>query len=115
MDESDHDYTLAEAIELACLRPHMFTGEARVESIANLINGFVWGKGRVAKEQIDGFHGWLQIWLAETGYPKSEIPSNYAWQWYLKEAFPNDEDAIRNLPLLFKEFLHHSQKAQPGV
>ncbi len=112
MEDEYPNSSLEAVINAVCTRPHMATHDGRFESIGNFINGFVCGKGPTAHKTLDGFHAWLQMWLAETGFPKSEIPRNYVWQWYIKQAFPEDADAIKNLPLLFKEYLRQSGDAK---
>jgi hypothetical protein len=89
-----NDYELFELIVLICAKPTMF-GCSSFSMVASFIEGYVFSKKDLTLELRESTN-WLSVELS--------FPNNWAWFSGLEKKFPNDEDAMRELPKLFDEF-----------
>ena len=78
-----------------CKRPKLYAVNSDLYTIATFIDGFIRANEATYNEMSD-----FNEWLAE----KLEFPPNWTWWAGLKRKYPNDEDALRELPNLFQEF-----------
>jgi hypothetical protein len=76
-------------------RPEMYTGSSDLTIVAAFIEGFAYAIPEF-EDEIKEFNYWLPIRL--------KFPRNWAWWAGLAKIFPNNEDAFRELPILFDEF-----------
>ena len=86
-------------VKSLCDRPETYTGERRFPSVAAWVNGFHSGLpgGSEAAEVLSGFTEWL--------HRRLHCPRNYAWMACVRMAHPDDEEAIRQLPVLLEEYI----------
>ncbi|MBK8812300.1 MAG: hypothetical protein IPN69_16440 [Acidobacteria bacterium] len=96
---------LAMLIGAITRRPQMYTGYTDLRYVAVYLEGFAYAKDETSKE-IRGFNQWLAERL--------NFPRNWAWWDGLLQAYPDSEDALRELSRLFKEFKEPKGTMKPA-
>jgi hypothetical protein len=97
---------LRELIQLICLRPVMFTGSRSFVAAAAFIEGYYYACSLYQPEALGSKERWaFDSWLAV----KLNATRNVGWSYNLHKAYPDDEEAFKNLALLYEEFLNSSQ------
>jgi hypothetical protein len=89
------NWDLEELIKSICTRPNMFVNNADLYHVAAFIDGFTIANETTYRESRE-----FGVWLAE----KLNFPPNWVWWSGLRKKYPNDEEALRELPKLFQEF-----------
>ncbi len=82
-------------IEGICTRPKLYDPNSDFYTIAAFIDGFVFANKATYDEMSD-----FNKWLSE----KLKFPQNWMWRAGLQSKYPNNEDALRELLKLFREF-----------
>jgi hypothetical protein len=92
---------LRELILQVSARPAMFVGVANFDLALAFIGGFHYALSILKPDAADPKElNEFSIWLAE----KFGLPRNWAWSAVLRRVYPNDEEAFKQLPLLYDEF-----------
>ncbi|MBK8812301.1 MAG: hypothetical protein IPN69_16445 [Acidobacteria bacterium] len=95
-------------VELICnivRRPSMYVGNCEFVDVAGFIEGFASASAK-DYEELREFNRWLAVRL--------DFPRNWGWKDGMKEVYPNSEDALRELGVLFHEF-KQSRSANESV
>jgi hypothetical protein len=100
------------ALRSICDRPEIFVGERRFWTVAAWLGGYSTGLTEAKDDDnqigLDGFRDWLSKRL----YESHGIERNLVWSAYIARLYPNDDDALAQLPVLFDEFVSEKDKAQ---
>lgn len=96
------DIDLNGLIKGICARPKIFVGYENFRMVASFIGGFASASDYYSNEERE-FNTWVAIKLG--------FPPNWVWFYTMEKKYPNDEDALRELPILFEEFIN-SRKEQ---
>ena len=92
----------------------MFTGSRSFERLAFFIDayrmGFVDG-GAVAEDQLAFSE--FGCWLRDERCENMDMPGNRTWSFYTQVLYPNDDEALRQLPILYEQFLNAQADKEP--
>ena len=94
---------LREFIQQVCLRPSMHVGVHRFDLAVAYIDGYYHALVFLRSEETkSGELRDFSSWLAE----RHNLPRNWTWGSLMQKAYPNDEFAFEQLPLLYEEFIN---------
>jgi hypothetical protein len=86
---------LKTAIDLICMRPEMYVGSRNVELVIAFIEGFAYAS---SENELRQFEKWL--------IKKFNLPKNWVWSYGRRVKIKNEEEILKQLPLLFSEFIN---------
>lgn len=86
---------LEEIIQSVVSHPEIYVGCRRFDEVAAFIEGFAFASTETHKELRD-FNRWL--------VPRLGFPKNFGWDSGIEVVYPNSEDGLRELGVLFNEF-----------
>ena len=94
-----------ETLKHICSRPEMYVGERRFTTVAAWIGGYYWGlhQNKGADDNPIGLDG-FRLWLSDKFAASHGIEPNLGWWLYLVRLYPEDEEALEQLPILYSEF-----------
>lgn len=97
-----------EILSDVCLRPEMYVVERRFKTVAAWLDGYSSGLSQgknttIEAVALDDF----RLWLSEKFGDSHHIERNLVWWAYLVRLYPEDEEALKQLPVLYDEFVSH--------
>ena len=113
MNMIDNDFRVSgERLDLRQLitsmfpRPWMYAASYNLEGIATFIQGFAFGNDMYAREMRE-FNRWLAKEL--------KFSANIPWWVGLQKRFPDNDEALEELPKLFEKFWKENPEEQLEV
>ena len=103
-------------IEFICERPEMYVNERRFKTVAAWLNGYSGGlihchNGDKSQIGLSGF----QDWLSAKFYASHGIGRNLIWEGYIIRLYPDDNQALEQLPVLFNEFITETRRGDVEI
>ena len=105
-----------ETLNYICKRPELCVGERRFRTVAAWLEGFSLGlivchDGDSSKIGLSGFQDWLSAkFCASHG-----IGGNLVWEGYFIRLYPDDNQALEQLPVLFNEFITETRRGDVEI
>ena len=96
--------TFQETVRHVCKYAEMYVGERRLVTVAAWLNGYtealLQNENSTDRASMSGFREWLSSRL----YASHGMAPNFAWEAYIERLYSDDEEALKQLPLLIDEF-----------
>ena len=105
-----------EILESICKRPELYVDERRFQTVAAWLRGYSGGliashDGDSSKIGLSGF----QDWLSAKFYASHGIGRNLIWEGYIIRLYPDDNQALDQLPILFNEFITETRRGDKEI
>jgi hypothetical protein len=99
-----------ELVRHICERPEMYVGERRFITVSAWLNGYSSALVETKNTgEVVGLDGFTQ-WLSQKFHESHGLERNLVWWFYLVRLYPNDEEALKQLPVLIDEFIRERSK-----
>lgn len=102
-----HVNSFYELVDRVCKRPAMIALSGSLFEIAAFLDGCAAGLAVADKCYVNEWRG-FRLWIAG----RLHFERNLAWPCALSRAYPDDNEAIKQLPILFKEYLDGEAKSK---
>lgn len=104
--EANRRKTFLERLDRICQYPRGFSRDGSLREVALWLNGYDAAvhdnsHRKFGELDFDDFRSWL----SEKCYREHGWGRNYIWVWYVERLYPDNEEALRQLPILYRAFL----------